>query len=57
MESYYITGKQAAVLRTESIILRILPLMEIGSVNSEKLCDIPIMTLLDVVGLILLKWI
>jgi len=56
-ESYYIVGKQAANLRIESVILRILRLIEIGSVNLGKLCGIPIMSLLNVVGLILLKWI
>lgn len=56
-ESYYIVGKQAANLRIESVILRILRLIEIGSVNLGKLCGIPIMSLLNVVGLLLLKWI
>ena len=56
-ESYCIVGKQAANLRKKSIILRTLHLIEIGSVNSEKLCYIPIMGLLNVVELILLKFI
>jgi len=54
-ESYYIVWKQAANLRTKYIILRTLYFTEIGSVNSDKWCDIPIMSLLNAVGLIMLK--
>ena len=56
-ESYSIVGKQAANLRKKSIILRTLHLIEIGSVNSEKWYYIPNMSLLNVVELILLKFI
>ena len=57
-ESYSIVGKQAANLKTKSVFFfffHLLLLIERHSANSKKLCDIPIMTLLDVVGLILLK--
>jgi len=41
-ESYYITGKQSVVFRTESIILRILHLIELGSVIRRNYVIFPL---------------